>query len=259
MATNQNTTTRVEASTRGYHTFNPNAIKVSAFDWSFQGEMFKLVITPELPENEQTEKRRYDYDHSWITCLTRIKCLDLLNNVKEIVLPKIKDKVDAFVSVTVADVNQFGLGIKFVDGKLVSYAKLIRNINPNDLTSQDEIAYEFRNGEVIVNYDNVNGSFAERIQNNVEFTLFLKDMENFVNASSKAYTHANRVVEKFYKDQVLGNINAIGNKVGADIQTYNSAQKSGAKYGQTSLFDNTAVSAPSDTITSLDQLNIPMD
>lgn len=257
---NNNNTQAPQVSTRGYHTSNSGAVKATAFEWSFQGEMLRLVTSEELPENEQTEKRRYDYDHSWITCLTRIKCLDLADQIKKVIFPAITEKKNKFVSVTVGTVNQFGVGVKFDDnGKITCYTKLIRNIDPENLTSSEEISYEFRKGEVIIDYDNGTGKFGDRIQNETEMYLFLRDLESFVNAGSKAYIHANRVVDKTYKDMISCDLRAIGSKVGAEVSTPYSAQRAGARTGQQSLFDNNAMTAPSETIKTLSDLELPFD
>ena len=257
---NNNNTQASQVSTRGYHTSNADAIKATAFEWSFQGEMIRLVTSEELPENEQTEKRRYDYDHSWITCLTRIKCLDLAEQIKGLILPAIKEKTNKFVSVTVGNVNQFGVGVRFDEnGKITCYTKLIRNINPDNLTSSEEIVYEFRKGEVIVDYNNETGKFGDRLQNETEMYLFLRDLDSFVDAGSKAYVHASRVVDKTYKDMITSDIRAIGAKVGAEVSVPYSAQRAGARYGQQSLFDSNAMNAPSETISSLADLDIPIE
>lgn len=260
MAYQNNNQEQKTVTTRGYRTSNPNAIKATGFEWSYQGDMLKLIITPELPENEQTEKRRYDYDHSWITCISRPKCMDLISEYERRLKAKIEAGEECFISVTVAEVNQFGIGIKS-DGKggVMTYAKLIRNINPSDLISKDEIIYEFRKGEVIVDYDNSAGKFGDRIITVGEFSLFIDDMISFVKASSKAFNHANRVVDKSYKDMVVSDIRAIGKKVGAEMSTPYSAQKAGASYGQPSLFDNSGSAASTETIVSLDDLDITFE
>ena len=81
-------------------------------------------------------------------------------------------------------------------------------------------------------------------------------MTSFVKASSKAFNHANRVVDKTYKDMIVSDIRAIGKKVGAEMSSQYSAQKSGAHYGQASLFDNTATQASTENITSLYDLDV---
>lgn len=254
---NNNNRERQTVSTRGYHAVNIEASTPMAFDWDYQDDMMKLVFSPELPESERTESRRFDYKNQWITCIKRSKCKDLYDHIKELVLPAAKEKKDMFVSVPVANVNQFGFGVRFNDkGECTPYVKLIRNIDPSTLTSSNEIEYEFKRGEVIVNYDNSTGKFEERSLKHVEMALFLNDLECFIMASSKAFNHANRVVDKTYKDQVTGLIKAVGNKVGADMPVYGSAQRAGARYGNTPLFDNNAPQAPMDTITSVKDLDL---
>ena len=46
---NNNSSQAPQVSTRGYHTSNADAIKATAFEWSFQGEMLKLITSEELP------------------------------------------------------------------------------------------------------------------------------------------------------------------------------------------------------------------
>lgn len=241
--------------TKGFRTSNGKMEMATAFEWQYQGDMLKLIFTGELPKDKQTEKRRYDYDNSWITCVARAKCLDLAKQIKERLFKSLEENKECFVSVPVAEVNQVGIGLKFnKDGVPFFYAKLIRNISPETLTTSDEIIYEFRKGEVIVDYDNSTGKFGEREITNNEFLLFLNDMDAFVMATSKAFNHANRVVDKAYKDMISGDIRAIGKKVGAEVSQPYSSSRAGASYGQASLFDNNAETAPTNTINSLDEL-----
>ena len=242
-----------------YHTSNSRMVKATALSWDFSDDMIKISISPELPESEQTENRRYDYKNSWITAIKRVKCMDLLNRFKEIVAPAIESQKDSFISVPVAEVNQFGLGVHFDDNGIHTYIKLVRNIDPTNLTSQAEIVYEFKKGEVIVNYDNATGKFEERLLKETEFELFLSDMAAFVNAGSNAYNHSNRVVDRFYKDTLTTMLRSIGEKVGAEMPTYNAAQKAGAKYGGASLFDSNAAQAPVSTITSLNDIQVDQE
>lgn len=253
---NNNNEEKRDVNTRGFRTTNGKSDPASAFEWQYQGEMLKLIFTDELPKDKQTEKRRYDYDNSWITCVTRVKCLDLVRQMRERLFKAVEEKKDCFVSVTVAEVNQFGVGVRFnKDGVENFYAKLIRNISPETLVTTDEMSYEFKKGEVIVDYDNTTGKFGKREITNSEFLLFLNDMDAFVVATSKAFNHANRSVDKAYKDMISGDIRAIGKKVGAEVSQPYSATRAGASYGQTSLFDNGADSAPTSTINSLDELD----
>ncbi len=249
-----------DVQTRGYRSTNGFQSHPAAFEWMFQGDMLKLIISPELPENEQTEKRRYDYQHSWITCISRVKCIDLWKGCKEIVLPAMEQGQEKFVSVPVADVNQFGVGVRKNDkGDLLGYVKLIKNIEASNLTSKEAIEYEFRKGELILDYSNETGKFSGRNVTDNEFFLFIEDLKNFIDGSSKAWNHANRVVDKTYKDMLLGDVRAIGRKVEAEVSTGFASQRGGARYGQQSLFDNNAMNAPMEQISSLDDLNVEFE
>lgn len=256
MANQNNVEKRSEVTTKGYHATNPHSTSnATALDWGFKGDMLQLAFISDLPESEQTENRRYDYDHQTLTCLTRVKCFDLLNQIRELILPAMKNKVDCFVSVPVAIVNQVGFGVKHQDDKQIMFLRLIRNIDSNTLTSDEVTEYNFKKGEVIKDFDNSTGKFGDRILNETEALLFINDIEQFVNASSKAYTHADRVVNKFYKDTMTSDIRAIGRKVGAEVSIPFQSQRSGASYSQTSLFDNQAPNAPTEQIKSLAELD----
>lgn len=243
-----------KVSTRGYQTFNTaSPINVTTFQWDFQGDMLKLIWTPELPKGEQTEKRRYDYNNSWITCIGRSKCNDLLIDYEDNY--EIKDEKPWSISVSVATVNQFGIGMRITeDGKKEYYAMLVRNINPETLTSELYIEHVFAAGEIITNYNHNTGDFERSTPVDSEFRLFINDMRCFIQASSKAWNHANRVVDKTYKDMISGDIRAIGKKVGAELVSWDSAERNGVSYGQPSLYDNNSKAANTETITSLDEL-----
>jgi len=249
-----------DVQTRCFRTTNGMQRHPAAFEWSFQGDMLKIIISPELPEAEQTEKRRYDYQHSWITCISRVKCVDLWNGFKEIVFPAMKEGQEKFISVPVADVNQFGIGVRKNDkDEMCGYAELIKNIDASSLTSKEAIEYEFRKGELIVDYNHESGKFGGRNITDNEFLLFIEDLKNFIAGSSKAWNHANRVVDKTYKDMVVSDIRSIGNKVGAEMSTGYASQRGGARYGQQSLFDSNSMNAPVEQISSLDDLNVEFE
>lgn len=241
-----------KVNTRGYQTFNSDPVNATTFAWDFQGDMLKLVFTPELAKSEQTERRRYDYDHSWITCLGRSKCNDLytdyINNWKF-------SETSWSVSVSVAKVNQFGFGMrKFDNDEKQFFAFLVRGIDPETLTSELYIEHVFVKGEIIRNYDYQKGTFDRELLPESEFLLFMNDLECFIKGTSKAWNHANRVVDKTYKDMISGDIRAIGKKVGAELTSWDSAERNGVSYGQPSLFDNNASAAKTETITNLDEL-----
>lgn len=260
MAQNNQDNQQRDVQTRGFSSSNSNAKTPRAIEWSYQADMLRVLFYPELPENEQTEKRRYDYKNPWVTAVTRAKCIDLYRKYKEKVRPAAEKGEPKFVSVPVGEVNQFGIGVRPNEkGGITGYLKLIKNIDANTLKSNEIIIYEFRSGEVIEDYDETTGKFGGREITENEMELFIMDLNSFVMASSKAFNHANRVVDKTYKDMIANDIRSIGTKVGAEMSTPYAAQRGGARYGQQSLFDTGAMNAPVEQIASLDDLNVQFE
>lgn len=260
MAQNNNQDQQRDVQTRGFSSSNGNAKKPRAVEWSYQADMLRVLFYPELPENEQSEKRRYDYKNPWITAITRGKCIDLYEKFKKLVEPAAEKGEPKFISIPVGEVNQFGIGVcPNEKGDMTGYLKLIKNIDPKTLQSREVIEYEFRVGELIEDYDETTGKFGARHITDNEMHLFVKDLESFIMGSSKAFNHANRVVDKTYKDMIASDIRAIGNKVGAEMSTPYAAQRGGARYGQQSLFDTGAMNAPVEQISSLDDLDVQFE
>lgn len=256
----QNNQKQSDVSTRSYKTTNPNATIPTALSWDFQGEMLKLTFANELPKEEQTETRRYDYTKPWTTLLTRLKCMALVDKIKETFPDKIAKKEPYFIAVAVADVNLVGVGIDVKDDNVYTYIDLIKGINPETLTTEDHVRYEFKKNELIYNYNPSSGKFDKKEMVASEFVLFVTDMMNFINATSKAYNHANRVVDKSYKDMIISDLRSIGKKVGAEVSMpYGSSDRNGAQYGGASLFDNNGSKAINEPIQSVNDLDVNFD
>jgi hypothetical protein len=251
-----NNAERPHTRTRSYATTNAYGIVASAFEWGFRDDMLTVSISPELPESEQSEKRRYDYEHNWYTMVSRLKCFELYNKAQELLIPALEKKEPVFISVTIADVNQFGIGVRIDEsGDTHGYAKIIRNINPDTLTTDAVIEYEFRKNEVVMNYDTNTGSFNKEM-NDTELLLFINDLKAFVDASSNAYIHSDRVVSRYATDTMNTMVKGIANKVGFEMPNSFTASRSGATYGTASIFTIDTSKVETKTISSLDDINM---
>lgn len=226
---------------------------------SFWDDMLKLVFYNRLPENQRSENRQFDMEHGTITCISREKCNELANLYEDEIKPRLKnteaEKKPYSVSVPIANVNQLAIGISVTEeGEYRTYLELIKDIDPDTLTSKRVFHFEFPMGEYIVGYNPENGSFKERCLTHNGVDVFCKDLGDFRSASSKAYVHAARCVDKAYKDMIHGGIVAIAEKVGASIPTQGIGN---SRYGkpQGSIFDQSN-NAPNMNIPtmSLDEL-----
>lgn len=239
----QNETNKKDTNTRSNNLFNSkSSVEPVMVVTSFWNDMLKLVFHGQLPENQRTEKRQFDMENGMVTCVSREKCNELANRYEKELKPKLEDTTSAkepfSVSVPIAGVNQLVLGISVTpEGEYRTYLELIKDIDPETLKSNHKYHFEFPMGEYIVNYNPDEGTFAERRLTHNGIDVFCKDLGDFRSASTKAYIHAARCVDRTYKDMLHGGIVAIAEKVGASIPT--SQGYGNSRYGkpQGSIFD----------------------
>lgn len=230
-----------DVNTRSNNIANGSAKVPSALKVTFWNDMLKLEFAPELPEMKRTETRRYDWDNTWITCISRAKCNELFEQYETIIKPAIKSKTAESVSIPIASVNLLtistGVGEDgfYEDNDVHPYIELVKNVDPATLKSDTSIRYEFVHGEVIHGYNRATGDFKERELTCNELDTFMKDLNGFREASSKTYVHAARCVDKAYKDSITNGLHKIGEKVGADLSFTSSYNRDGMGYG--SIFD----------------------
>lgn len=268
MAYNQNNDNQKSVNTRSSTIVNKKTkLEPVLLVTSFWDDMVKMQFCQQLPEGQRTENRQFDRENAILTCVSREKCNELANLYKTHIKPRLDDitspKEPLSVSVPIANVNQLALGIDVdSNGEYITYLELIKNIDPQTLVSNNIIRFEFPKGEYIINYDPSSGSFAERVITHNGIDVFAHDLEDFRSASSKAYVHAARCVDRAYKDILYGGIVTIGEKVGANMQTNGTGN---SRYGrlpftnQGSIFEqgggnNSPMNNPSNVM-SLDDLD----
>ena len=257
---NNNQTDKKSVSTRGNKYYNTTCGVPSALEVIYYDNAARIVFTPELPESQRTERRVFDYDHQVLTSLSRAKANELYNAYEEKIIPAIKEGRDEQVSVPLANVNQLMITTDpDANGVPRPKIKLIKNINPETLIANDSdvIYYEFNVSEYILGYNEKTGSFKERVTTYNELELFMKDLQSMVEATSNAYCHTDRVVNKFWKDTLDEKLVKIGATQGLDL-AFKSNRGSYGNATQGSIFDNRPSAnnnEPSTTITSIDQLD----
>lgn len=244
--------------TRGIRCYNSDQKYPVSLEWGFMDEMLKISFAPALPESERTEKKVYDYNNSWITCISRPKCIGLLKGIEEKIIPAIKNKEEKFVGVEIADVNMFGVGTRIVGDRIVPFASLMKNIDDTLKTSRI-IEYEFRQSFIINDYNPSTGEYSGKDFVEAEFEMFLGDLRQYIATMGHADAQSYRVVETYFKDILMADIRAIGKKVGAMVSEPGGFQKNGARTGQASLFNSNAKKAPIEQISTLDDITSEFD
>lgn len=237
---------RKDIRTNGYTLRNVHAIKPTAMKIMFYNDMLRLSFIPPLPEDRRGDNKYFDYGNEIITNISRKNCNLLLKMYEESIKPAIDEGKQIFKSVEIGEnKNHIGLssGVSLgQDGKAHPYLILIRSIDPNTKTSNDVILYEFEKATVYTDYNPITGEHATVEEVNNELDMFIKDLDTFRAASSKAYVHAARVVDDAYKTMMSGLAKDTATKVGVDISqyTWTSGQRgnSASGYGYGSIFNS---------------------
>ena len=236
---NNNTerSSRPSTSTKGGHFTNSKQAVPCALDVSYYDDMIRIQFAPELPATKQTENRRYDYENCVMTALTRSKCNEIYNAYVEVIRPAIENCVDTSISVTLAGVNLLVIGTGVSDGIPHPYIAFYKDLDTQTLVAPQEkrLKYEFNTGEFILGYNPDTGEFKKRVVTYNEVDLFFNDMKNVRNASSNAYVHTERAVNRYTRDTLDSKINRIGEKLGLDLSTKNKYTRGGG--GRGSIFD----------------------
>lgn len=259
---NNSNNDRNDITTRNNRYRNATAKIPCALEVTYYGEMVRLGFVPPLPEANRGERRMFDYDNTILTSLSRKKCNELYLKYEEVILPAIKAKEQKFVSVEIGDAkNHIGIstGMNLSDdGEPHPCIILIRNIDPDTHKSTDVILYEFTKSSVFTDYNPVTGTYIEEKVND-ELDLFMKDLNTFSGAMSKAYVHSSRVVDRAYKDLISDAIKSIQDKMG--IQRAGGVRNGNSNYntsglGYSNIFgeDNGAMNAPATSIENADDL-----
>lgn len=238
----------------------PCAMRVAFFD-----DMMKISFIPPLPEDQRGEKKLFDYNNEVITCISRKNCNLLYNEYQKVIVPAIEKKENKCVTVEVGD-SKNHLGISTgtnlgTDGECHPALILIRNIDKGTNRSDDIILYEFQKATVYTDYNPITGENGSVDQVDNEFDMFIKDLDTFRAASSKASVHSARVVDDTYKSLISGMLRDVGAKLGIDMSKYTygnrNQSKSASSYGYGAAFANyghTDGGAPTRQVNSMDDL-----
>lgn len=251
---NNNANERKHVSTTNTVYKNATAGVPSAMEVVYYDDTVKLAFTPVLPENQRAEKRLFDYDHQVVTMVRRNKANELYNAYIEKIVPALKEGRSEQVSVPIAEVNQLMIDTNVgEDGIPRPILKFIKNINPTTRIAADEnvIFYEFNRGEYILGYNEKTGDFTQLVITYNELKLFMEDLHSMVSATSNAYCHTDRVINRHWKETLDDKLIKIGSANGIDLSYKANSQRA----SQGSIFDTKPTNKPvSSVITSLDQI-----
>lgn len=234
MFNNNNQTSRFN--NQNQNTVNTNSIPMYNGDMclriSFMNDSLSLSFIPVVIRDDGT--RSFPKDNGqW--CVIKLEYAVLMSNwLKQYFIPQAKANFDKQIADPNLNLDPVVVGIplnkdntnmivfKYVspspDGAMVPTITLHSGIGENRLPSKS-ISYEFGIKRIFTEYDDKTGNYAYSMDQ-VQFWVFLKTLEHFIEASTMAEVHAAKLGNSFVNREMRGLIRQIAQKNGISTNTY---------------------------------------
>lgn len=213
-----NNSQKNDVNTRGPQFSNVESEFPSALVIGFWNGLVSLKFHPPLDPAKRTENNFFDYDKNIQTALTLDKVAVLAEDIENVIIPALENKETKSVGFLIGIDSLISLGTKETDKGMIAYLGLFKGINPETRKPDTFMMYEFRRTGQVNNYDPLTGDF-EREQGPIgELLLFKEILKAARGALSNVYTHANRVVDRFYRDTIKSQLDAVAEKMGLPTQ-----------------------------------------
>lgn len=235
--TNNNQITRFNQQNQNPHSVNTNSIPMYNGDMSlklsFMNDSMSLSFIPVLVKEDGTRSFpkenglmcviKLEYAMVMLSWLNRYFIPQALANFeKQIADPTIAlDPVVVGVPLNKDNTNM--LVFRYDEpknGSMVPTLTFHSGIGP-DRRPTKSITYEFGIKNVFTNYDPNSGDYSVTTDQ-VQFWIFLKTLEHFIEASSMAESHAARVANSFVNKEMRSLIRQIAQKNGIATNTFTS-------------------------------------
>lgn len=216
-----NSKQKASTNTRGFQFTNstPQALAKSAMGFNYWNDMVSIQLNPALPEEKQTDFRRFDYDQSIMCSLTLDRCETLSVIIEKFVLPAVEKNEEVSYGIPVSNSSNSLFIIRTVkgpDGDVVPQVGILKDLDAETKKPAQSLYYQFNNSQVVENYNEENGTFnmSQIIPEGMtELGMFGAMLHHAVLELSNASVHAMRNVQRSFHDQIREALN-IGNNLG---------------------------------------------
>lgn len=189
----------------------------SALEIGFWNNLLSLKIYPPLDKDKITESNFFNWDINLNTALTMEKISILVRFIENDIYAAIEAGENTFKGVKVGDNNLVGIGVTTEGGDPIAYLAIFKDLSEDNVPGSG-IRYEFKNSEVVISYDPNAGKKETKLYSG-ELALFHDMLKASIVGLSNATVHADRVVNRAYKEKTTAAIDAIAVKVGASAPT----------------------------------------
>jgi hypothetical protein len=212
----QNNREQMNVNTSGHQFYNNSGRYQSTLVISYWNEMLSVKFNPILPEDRRSELKMYDYENTVMTTISREIAMGLMHIILNDALGSEEDFMKSIVvggdSLLFIGRSMSKLG---TDNVVIGIHK---SLNSHTRKPNMSIMFEFLPLSVIENYDPEDGSGEQIEFKNNNIRLLYNILKSYVMGSSKAFTHADRFVNKRRND-------ALDSYIGYSFDSSNKSNK----------------------------------
>lgn len=226
----ESNTKKKTKNTKGLQFYNSDRTYGSTLVLDYWQAFATVKIHPQLPEDRRSEKSKYDYDKSLGVVLTIERVYDLLQATKSVAFEIIENHNYNFTPAGVIlgrNKNQL-LQIEPLsslegmpeeaEGIVIS---IYSDIDPELGTTNNYIKYILGKASYIKAYDNKTGMYEKSDEFETQFMIFIKYLEQSLEALTMAKVHAQALHDMYSKDIVKDSLYEIKQKLGISSNTSN--------------------------------------
>lgn len=208
---------------------NREGVYPSALVIGYWSSLISLRIHPPLDKSQQNGENFFNWDKGPNTAITLEKSIVLADLIETVIVPALKEGTTKFRGVQVGDNGLVGVGTELEGGVTPSaYFVIYKKLDDTTKKPSEYLKYYFKTSYVVNDYDPESGSFYVTQNIHSELQTFLKILKVACIGLSNATVHADRHVNKFFRDKFMGRIEEIAIEMGLPSgKTYTKGGNSG--------------------------------
>lgn len=207
---NNNQRKQISVNTNGRRLSNLDGDVQSAIEMVHWNSMLTIRITPALPEGQRTESKNFNDDDVMQCALSADRLVHLSTGIIEKVIPAIEKGEDAQTIVPLGSDGVFGIYTRNEGGKQNTFVLIAKGLNAQTRIPESHLIYKFKSTVALENYNPSTGDFSTVADDTAELRILLAHMQESVKASTQSYVHAHRVVDRSFRESILGALGVSG-------------------------------------------------
>lgn len=242
---NQNNKQNKSVNSRGFQFYNKDSVDPGTLIVSLWNQHVVLKMHPAKEPSKQTETSVYDYDKSINLVIPPVIMETIARTCFDKFIPALESGNEFTMGFVIGGNSALVIstGVKKY-GKMSPYVAILRSIQQGTLKPEESMAYFFNPNVILPDYDGDNPNITPNAYFG-EAVYFVHLLKHIAMAIVGVETHAQRVVQQQYQEQVFKLYKALAENIGASF--YGESEKARSNYSANNQIWNARSSASGNT------------